>query len=260
MSKQLLFRKRRPDEDIVQWLYKELEQGYLDEVGLPKVTQKKTFSPSSIGYGHGKCARYWYLAFEGGHVFTPTTDARGMAIMMNGSKTHDRIQEVLTKRGVLETTELEIKIASPPIRGYLDGQIKLPSGEELPVLEIKSANTNAFEARLASGKPSDYHLLQLLIYLKATGAKRGVFLYEHKDTQEPLFLLVNLDEENDKLIEGVFTWLREVRKAWEEQTPVARPVKRKNAVLCKSCPLYEPCWNQVEDGELKIPVMEVKPI
>lgn len=258
MVQQLRFRKVKPEEDILEWLQNELEQAYLSEVGEPKFIQKKTFSPSSIGYGHGRCARYWYLAFDG-NVFTPKTDARGMAIMMNGSKTHDRIQEVLTKRGTLATTEVEIKIESPPIRGYLDGQIKLPNGEELPVIEIKSANTNAFDARRVSNKPSDYHLLQLLIYLKATGAKRGVFLYEHKDTQDTLFLLVNLDEENDHLIEGVFEWLREVRKAWEDQTPVARPVKRRDAVLCKSCPLYNPCWNEVEDGEVKIPVMEVKP-
>ena len=26
-------------------------------------TEKKTFSPSTLGYGHGKCARYWFLAF-----------------------------------------------------------------------------------------------------------------------------------------------------------------------------------------------------
>lgn len=254
----LRFRKAKPSEDILSWLEKELEAAYLSEVGPPKVIKKLTFSPSSIGYGHGKCARYWYLAFEGKYVFTPKTDARGMAIMMNGSKTHDRIQEVLTKRGTLLETETEIKIDSPPIRGYLDGKIRLPSGEEVPVLEIKSINSNGWEYKRGSGKPSDQHLIQLLIYLKATGAKRGVFLYENKDTQEALFLLVELNEENDKLIEYVFEWLRDVRKAWEDQTPVARPTKRKDAVICKSCPLYVPCWEEVENGEVKIPVMEVK--
>ena len=28
-----------------------------------KHTQKKTFAPSTIAYGHGECPRYWYLAF-----------------------------------------------------------------------------------------------------------------------------------------------------------------------------------------------------
>ncbi len=254
----LKFRKAKPSENILKWLENELEQAYLDEVGQPKVTKKKTFSPSSIGYGHGKCARYWYLAFDGKYVFHSKTDARGMAIMMNGTKTHDRIQGVMSKRGILSETEVEIKIDSPPIRGYLDGKIKLPDGEEVPILEIKSVNSTGWEYKRNTGKPSDYHLIQLLIYLKATGATRGVFLYENKDTQEALFLLVELGDDNEKLIEYVFEWLREVRKAWEDQTPVARPTKRRNAVLCKTCPLYDACWDQVEDGEIKIPVMEVK--
>jgi len=257
-NRQLVFRKAKPSEDVVQWLYNELEEAYLSEVGQPKVTKKETFSPSSIGYGHGKCPRYWYLAFEGKYVFTQKTDARGMANMMNGTKTHERLQELLLKRGTIKETEIEIKIESPPIRGYIDGKIVLPSGEEIVIFEIKSAFSTAWEYRRGSGKPSDQHLLQLLIYLKATGAKRGVFLYENKDTQEPLFLLVDLTADNDRLIEGVFEWLREVRKAWEDQTLVARPTKRKDAVICKTCPLYAPCWNEVEDGELKIKPMEVK--
>ena len=45
-------------------LVKIIEAGYL--VGRePKHTQKKTFGPSTIAYGHGECPRYWYLAFEG---------------------------------------------------------------------------------------------------------------------------------------------------------------------------------------------------
>ncbi len=256
--KALRFRKARPSEDIVAWLHNELEQAYLSRVGEPKVTKKKTFSPSSIGYGHGKCARYWYLAFEGKYVFTSKTDAKGMAIMMNGTKVHDRIQELLLERGTLAETEVEIKIESPPIRGYLDGKIKLPDGTTFPIMEIKSANTNAFDARMSRNKPSDYHLIQLLIYLVAEGEELGVFLYEHKDTQEVLFIPVEMNEENRELIEYVFEWLRQVRKAWEDQTPVARPVKRRDSVLCKTCPLYDPCWNDVENGELQIPVMETK--
>jgi hypothetical protein len=30
-----------------------------------KNTQKKTFSPSTVGYGHGNCPRYWFIAFNG---------------------------------------------------------------------------------------------------------------------------------------------------------------------------------------------------
>jgi CRISPR/Cas system-associated exonuclease Cas4 (RecB family) len=259
-ERKLSFKKRKKDNEWIDWLYQEIEAAYLDEVGQPKITKKETFSPSSIGYGHGRCPRYWYMAFDGKHMFTSKTDARGMSIMMNGTKTHDRIQGVMIKRGIMLEAESEIKIADPPIRGYIDGKIKLPSGETVPVIEIKSTNANGWEFRRVAGKPTAQHRLQILIYLKATGSTKGVFLYENKDTQEILLIPVDLTEENNQIIEDVFSWLREVRKAWEDQILPMRPARAKNAVICKTCPLYDPCWNELGDGEVKIKAMEVIPV
>lgn len=257
-NKPMLFRKRKPSEDILGWLHSELDEAYLDEVGVAEFKQKETFSPSTIGYGHGKCPRYWNLAFTGA-VFEPKVSARGMAIMMNGIKVHERLQDLMIKRGILSETELEIRLEDPPVKGFLDGLIRFPAGEDIPVLEIKSANMNSFEARRSSNKPSDYHLIQLLIYLKAIGARRGVFLYECKDTQEPLFILVEMTEEYELLIEEVFDWLRRVRKVWDDGKKIQRPTKRKDAVICKQCPLYDTCWSTDSTEDMPyISPMEVK--
>ena len=37
-------------------------------------TQKKTFAPSTVAYGHGECPRYWYIAFDGAE-FSDNADA-----------------------------------------------------------------------------------------------------------------------------------------------------------------------------------------
>ena len=45
-------------------LTEKIQSGYTVN-RIDKQTQKKTFAPSTIAYGHGECPRYWYLAFDG---------------------------------------------------------------------------------------------------------------------------------------------------------------------------------------------------
>jgi hypothetical protein len=51
-------------EDEFADLVDAIHKGYVAS-NEPKYMKKKTFSPSTIVFGHGKCPRYWYLAFEG---------------------------------------------------------------------------------------------------------------------------------------------------------------------------------------------------
>jgi len=48
---------------------------------------KKSFSPSSLGYGHGTCPRYWYMAFSGA-MFIDDNDAVAVANMAQGTQAH----------------------------------------------------------------------------------------------------------------------------------------------------------------------------
>jgi CRISPR/Cas system-associated exonuclease Cas4 (RecB family) len=255
MIRNLRFRKETPDGFSADKLAKMLEDAYLGQRREDKHTTKKTFSPSSIGYGHARCARYWYLAFEG-NEFIETTDAIGVANMANGTLAHERIQGLFRETGILEEEELEITMEDPPIRGFADVVI-LWEGESV-IGEIKTTRQESFEFRRTSMKPSANHLLQILIYMKATGKKTGFLLYENKNTQEFIVIPVRMTPKNEKTLENALTWLREVRKAWEDQTLPARPVKRRDSVVCKQCPVYNVCWNETEDGELKIPLMEVE--
>jgi len=237
---------------------KEFYDTYESKAGF---TQKKTFAPSTIGYGHGKCARYWYLAFNGSD-FEDTSDAKAKAAMENGSFTHDRIQARLSKMNKnykVVDHEAEILIESPPIRGYRDSLIiDVENNLEIP-FEIKSMKDEKFVYKVSSEKPEPQHLIQLLIYMKQGGHKTGVFFYENKNDQTPLLLIVELDDENEKLIEYVFEWLRGVYQLYENETLPNRAGEAKTKMPCTYCPVKKVCWKEMnlELGDVEYPIMEM---
>jgi len=239
-----------------------IEQGFLAKRRPDKNwVEKTTFAPSTIAYGHGTCARYWYIVFTGLDTYTDTVDAMGVANMSLGSVFHDEIQSAMEASGMLVEAEKEIKIESPPIRGYLDAIVNID--DEDVVAEIKTTRQESFAFKEISGKPSPNHLIQLLIYLKATGLKRGFLLYVNKNDQTFLVIPVELDEVNDKIIEDVFGWLRTVRKAYDDETLPQIPFTRaRNSgepsnKICRSCPVQKACFNELPAGDVLIPVMEV---
>lgn len=232
------------------------EDGYLASRRPSKWTQKKTFSPSSIGGYNGVCPRYWYLAFEG-NMFEEKTDALGVATMANGTAAHDRLQKALELGGNLIASEVEITLQDPPIRGFLDAIVNW-DGEEV-VGEFKTTRSESFVFKQTTGKPAANHLIQLLIYLRATGKQRGFILYENRNDQTVVVIPVEMNETNEKILDDVLEWLRTVRKAWEDKT-IPKPVFRKNNKICKACPLENVCWNQAPSGEVDIPKMGVPKI
>jgi CRISPR/Cas system-associated exonuclease Cas4 (RecB family) len=130
---------------------------------------------------------------------------------------------------------------------------------EIVVGEFKTTRQEVFLIRQASMKPSAQHMIQILIYLKATGNKSGLVLYENKNTQEFLVIPVELNERTDALIEEVFEWLRMVYKNFEEGELPKRPVRKTNKI-CKGCPLFNDCWNVQPEGTVDLPLMGVPTI
>lgn len=228
--------------------------GYLKKRRPDKYTQKQTFSPSNIGYkfGNGICPRYWFLAFKGGD-FVEKASAQGIAIMASGTESHEDLEEVFEEMGILVESEIEVKLADPPIRGYLDAILNW-EGEEV-VCEIKTTRQESFIFKQLTGKPSVHHFIQLLIYLKATGKRRGFLLYQNRNDLRFCVIPVELDEKNEAILEKIFDWMRRVYKAYEDDTLPQRPFRKHNKI-CKACPLYDPCWSG-EPGELKIEKMEI---
>lgn len=239
-----------------------VEKGYMAHVREAKVTKKETFAPSSIGYdGNARCPRYWYMAFEGKYVFEESTDAMGMATMMNGRYAGERFGEVFEKSGSLVALEAEIITQDPPIRGYIDALIRIENEdgeEEVVVAEFKTTKDAIFTIRKNTMKPLAYHLYQILIYMKATGKKNGFLFYENRDDLSFLVIPVTMDERNEKILEDALEWLREVRANWEAEGDTL-PTRSftKSSKQCKYCPVKRECWENLGEGTVTIKPMVV---
>jgi len=254
-----------PSFDI-EGLREKIESGYL--VGRETKNQKKkTFAPSTLVYGHGECARYWYLAFEGGD-FQDYSKPFDVANMNNGTLSHGRIQEALLKSGIAKgfidedyleetgkeklTTEFKIFHSDPPIFGYGDGLINW--NEEEMVVEIKTSPSDGFEYRKNNNKPKTGHLMQLLIYMKILKKQKGVLIYENKNTHELLLFPIEVNSHYIRWVDQAFDWMRVVRQAWKGKT-LPQKNYRSNSKICKACPLQKMCAD-AGDGVVKIKSLE----
>lgn len=221
-----------------------LEKAYESQRRESSVKKKKSFAPSGVGYGSGTCPRYWYYAFQGETMFEDSADALSVASMSYGTEAHARIQKLFNSAEMLVQEEMVIKQEDPPIFGYLDALVKW-HGEEIPV-EIKTTRQEMFVFRQTTGEPPFYNLLQILLYMHILKKKRGMLLYENKNTQELFVIPVEMDEKHQAIVDRTMAWMKEVYSNTEMPK---RPFSRKSKP-CSSCPVRKQCWED-EDG-LKI--------
>lgn len=231
-----------------------LEAGYLSQKREDKWTQKKSFAPSSLAYGKGVCPRYWYLAFEG-NQFVETNDAKSIPVMGNGTTAGQRIANAFRDSGTLVADEVEVTLKDPPVRGFID--VILHVGTDTVVGEIKTTSQEIFALKQVSMKPTPAHLLQILIYLKGTGKKKGFLLYENRNTLEVLVMPVDFNEKNEAILEEVLDWMRLVYKSWEDKVLPKRPYRSQTVKVCAECPLNKVCWEEKPEGDVKLPKMEI---
>jgi len=238
-----------------------LDDAYLATKRPDGEMTKKSFSPSSFGYGHGNCPRYWYMAFSGA-TFIDNNDAKAIANMAQGTQAHERLQKLIQNQSsdLFKTnsmkdvkTEVEITNEYPPIRGFIDLVINWDDEEVLG--EIKTAKQEVWDTRQAEMSPSANHMLQLLTYMKLRNVKEAFFLYENKNTQEILLIPVQLTEKNKKIIEDLFVWLCEVYDNFKDGGLPMRPFT-KTSYSCKGCPIKKECWS-IETGMVQIEPYEV---
>ena len=224
-----------------------IEQGQFKVNTRSGFTQKKTFSPSTIVFGQGHCARYWYLAFEGNEWEEKNTGIN-YANMNAGTSGHERIQKALEAQGILEWSEKQIVNADPPIFGYADAMVSLD--DQLVLLEIKTTKSEAFDYHKNNGHASAYHVEQLLIYMKILKQKVGAIVYESKNTHEICVIPVVANEKHVEFIDYLFDWMQKTYKAFQDKQLPERAY-RVGSKVCMSCPLEKVC-NSREEGVIKI--------
>lgn len=238
-----------PTKEMIE----KIQSGYLVDRGT-KFRKKKSFSPSTLVYGHGECARYWYQAFDGAE-FTDDADAYAVANMSNGTLSHGRIEKAMLDGGYLVEDEVKVIHDDPPIFGYADGIAEW--NDELIAVEIKTAREEAFQYRKQSNKPPTYNLEQLIYYMKVLKLAKGVLIYESKNSHELHIIHVEINDEYVRWVDKSFDWMRNVYKAWEDRTLPERTY-RSNSKICKGCPLKEQCFAG-DKGDVRIEPLEHLP-
>ncbi len=209
-------------------------------------TKKKSFAPSKIGFGSGRCPRYWFIAFDGA-PFDDPKEPKSIANMKSGIAAHERLGELFKRSSLnVKHVELALEHEDPPIFGFVD--VVIDRAGENVVGEIKTTSSESFTRRQAAMQPPDYHLIQILIYMYVLEAESGFFLYENKNTHELLVIPVYMDEKNKKMVEDTFSWMRNARALWTERKLPARPFTKKSKE-CKDCPVSGVCWDDEKYGE-----------
>src|SRR5688500_12878702 len=195
-------------------LSKVLDASYSDSFTIDEEIKKKSFSPSTIGYGSGTCPRRWVLAFRGSEWFQEHS-SRSVDNMEAGTDAHARIQANLQNSDLKVIIEKELLVEDPPVRGFVDVIIEDFNGFNL-VIEIKTTRTEAWNSRRAKNKGPSYQVLQLLLYLYFLGEEYGLLLYEDKNDHEKLLIPVQMTEKNKQAVEKVVEWMREVYAAYKD--------------------------------------------
>ena len=257
------------DEKFVEGLPTAINAGYLVKTKT-KFVKKDNFSASGLTYGAGECPRYWTLAFDG-QITYDNSDATGVANRTQGTLGHGRIQEAIEASGLLAqdlemdplprkynkqthpAMEFRVKTDDPPFDGYGDVMIDY-KGERL-VGEIKTIRNDEFEYRKINRRPKMGHLMQLLLYMKVWKMRKGVMIYENKNTHELLTLPVVVNEHYRAWAEEAFDWMKLVYKNWQEKQLPEIPY-RSNSKICKVCPIQKACA-EAGDGTIKIKPMRL---
>jgi len=243
-------------------LIEKINSGYIAKQE-PKFTKKKTFAPSGLVYGNGECPRYWYLAFEG-NIFESDNEPYDVANMTAGTMSHDRIQQAMLDSGVAkkfldekyfeetgkerDTTEFKVAQSDPPIFGWGDAMLEIENEEV--VGEIKTMKSESFEYFKNKGEPADYHVKQLIIYMKVLGKAKGVLIYENKNNHDLVVFPIEVTEQYKNWVNTAFDWMRVVYKSWKDKN-LPQKNYRSNAKICKGCPVKTACA-LAEPGVVKI--------
>lgn len=175
-------RKDEPfSPEAIDFMAKELAKGDRDRRG--------SFSASGLG----SCPRQQQFTWIG--LQKLQASARQMAVFLNGTFVHLRLQAAGLTAGWLARAEVPIPDNATGLKGTMDGEVY-----EGSVLEAKSINGRAFN--FVKDEPKPEHVYQVETYLVTTGKEKGVILYESKDNQDLKEHVVMHDEAADRKIIG----------------------------------------------------------
>jgi len=176
----------------------------------------------------GKCPRSVYFQFK--KIPKKPMDARVMRVFEHGDHTHLRIISSLFSLGLVKATEIDI-----PNKEFIHGRadVIITIDGEPYVVEIKSMNSSSF-SRLEAPDPDHYKQIQMYLYF--FNIKKGIVLYENKNTQELKEFAVDYDETTVRDILEKFHILMEQIKS-----NIIPSVNNVDTWKCNYCAYAEEC-------------------
>lgn len=211
--------------------------------------REKYSKPTPLNKFHasaaGSCMRkVWFEKLLGRREF----DIETKKIMLAGEIYHNWFQENILKSGQNELY-INFKWGDLVVSGYVD------HADFDEVEELKT--TAALSYVLA--RPSEGHLRQLTIYLKALNRTRGKITYIEKNGIDMVEHVVEYDE---KVFTETMNWFNEIYVMVKDNRSPARQPEFPNYWQCHNkrkgtyCPFYEEC-KEIEPGQpANVPVEE----
>ena len=180
----------------------------------------------------GQCPRRIYFSFK--KYPKLEVEPRILRVFHNGDFVHTRLGGALVEEGVIKS-EKDIEVPIPEndlIRGRADAIVEI-NGEKV-VVDFKSVNGVKFRTLEA---PEIEHVKQVMIYMHFFNIKKGLLVYECKNTQDIKEFEIKYDE---NLVKEILEFFRVLRYQIENnQIPdVPDWVEQWR---CDYCPYLEEC-------------------
>jgi len=199
------------------------------------------YYPSEIG----NCIRkIWYS-----HKLPKEAAPDMLRIFHMGNMMHEIVVDILTseknKDIVLLQTEFPIKLVVDgfTISGRADDLVLVKMSGKSVLIEVKSVGPESLRyLNEAKGE----HIMQLQLYMHATGVHNGMLLYIDRDRLRTRSFEIQYSEDG---IEKIFSRFREIHNHMSTGTiPVAEARMKENMKwMCKMCQWRDECFTDTPD-------------
>ncbi len=203
----------------------------------------RKFKPKGIGKYYpsecGNCMRKVWYSYKYPQELKPDL----IRIFETGNILHDFVVEVLKSEKTSDVELLKwefpfkISLEDFVISGRVDDLILVKASGKTILVEVKSCN---FLKYIKSPKP--HHVIQLQLYMHATGVHNGILLYIEKNTLENKLFTILYDEKMAKKALERFKQLHENLINSTLPDPEARINKSEIGWMCRLCDYMDRCF------------------
>ncbi len=191
------------------------------------------YYPSEVG---GCMRKVWYSYF-----YPTELQPELLKIFEMGNRIHDFVVDVLESEKNQEVqllkSEFPLKIETPDftISGRVDDLVLVKTSGKTVVVEVKSTKSIDYVK-----EASEAHVMQLQLYMHATGIHNGIVLYIDKGNLQSKQFEVNYSEEEVNVIMERFKQMHQLLT--QKLLPIDEAKKNeKKQWLCRFCEYAEKC-------------------